>query len=147
MSPGWSEEVVRAGECVTAGGLGGARRRRRPLPQAQGGSSRKRRISADSAAAGPGLRPPRPARSAERDSALTHRTRCQWISPVSCSRYSCRRELAGLRRYRCLLSLSCTAEQSCRFKQSKPAFTAFESRPSGALPCFVFFAFKSAIVH
>uniref|UniRef100_A0A2K6QZU5 Uncharacterized protein n=1 Tax=Rhinopithecus roxellana TaxID=61622 RepID=A0A2K6QZU5_RHIRO len=109
MSPGWSEEVVRAGECVTAGGLGGSKRRHRPLPQAQGGSSRKRRTSADSGAAGPGLRPPRPARSSQRDS---------WISPVSCSRSSCRRELAGLRRYSCLLSLSCTAEQSCRFKQS-----------------------------
>uniref|UniRef100_A0A2K5RV35 Uncharacterized protein n=1 Tax=Cebus imitator TaxID=2715852 RepID=A0A2K5RV35_CEBIM len=126
-SPGWSAEAVRAGECVTAGGLGGARKRRRPLPRAQGGSSRKRRTSAASAAAGPGPR--------ERDSALTHRTRCQWISPVSCSRSACSRERSGLRRERCLLSPPCTAEQSRRSKQSKPAFTAFESRPSGPLPC------------
>lgn len=67
--------------------------------------------------------PPGPARSAQRDSALTHRARCQWISPSAAPA--------------CLSSpppappaLSCTPGQSLRFRQSSGAdFTAFESRP------------------
>lgn len=76
---GRGEEAVLAGKCATAGALrgGGA-----DAAAGAGRGFQEAAGSADGAAAGrAGAAPPGPARSAQRDSALTHRARCQWISP------------------------------------------------------------------
>uniref|UniRef100_A0A8C6AYH6 Uncharacterized protein n=1 Tax=Monodon monoceros TaxID=40151 RepID=A0A8C6AYH6_MONMO len=88
MSPGWDEKAcVQASECVTAGvrdGDLGANGSGRAFQEARSSAARAaaRRAGA-----------PWPARSARRDSALTHRTRCRWISRSARSATSRRRLL------------------------------------------------------
>uniref|UniRef100_A0A7N5KGD2 Uncharacterized protein n=1 Tax=Ailuropoda melanoleuca TaxID=9646 RepID=A0A7N5KGD2_AILME len=52
-----------------------------PLPARAGASRKPRARLTERPRVGAGAAPPGPARSAQRDSALTHRARCQWISP------------------------------------------------------------------
>lgn len=104
-----------------------------PLTE-RGGSSRKpqARLTAG-LRVGTRAAPPGPARSAQRDSALTHRARCQWISPSAAP--ACLSSPPPAPR-----ALSCTPGQSLRFRQSSGAdFTAFESRPKQGSDWLCFF--------
>uniref|UniRef100_A0A8C6EP92 Uncharacterized protein n=1 Tax=Marmota marmota marmota TaxID=9994 RepID=A0A8C6EP92_MARMA len=135
VNPGCHQALPRRRACCrpcACGGLGAARRSRRRPPGAGEGLPGSRGPQ-------PAARLPGPARIAQRDSALTHCARCQWISPSAARAPLVARSSQDLANTRCS-SVSRTAHRSSRFQQSRTDFTAFESLPSRELPCWVFFA-------